>query len=364
MLFEQVRTVEIAKRNIVGLLEKLVFPNSNTRKLTCGIYFGTYPCAQVESVACDHPYCYSCWAGHIGTSTNDSLGCLVLRCPNPICGAANGQDMIKLLAYDEDKEKYDYYLLKSYIEDNKKARTHPVATSTAPTTLALLRASAICVGKIVMDEMTYSTMEEINQSHSAILLLPGSGDYHDLTFPFPISLCVIWEVVEHGIDSMRRFVPRVMLMDLEPMTMDNDRSSPMVRFSSLITLSSSNPVPETTRPKVCKDSVLQSCQTFEKCSQGKFRSVSELSSTADTSCGIVVIDLLSIASIRFDRSLRGRTGEANISDGSEVLEAEDLFKEVIGKSVQRVIRHEHRFECGLGRVRVESGERVGNAEIT
>jgi len=58
--------------------------------------------------------------GHIGTSTNDSLGCLVLRCPNPICGAANGQDMIKLLAYDEDKEKYDYYLLKSYIEDNKK----------------------------------------------------------------------------------------------------------------------------------------------------------------------------------------------------------------------------------------------------
>ncbi|KAG5017232.1 hypothetical protein JHK85_023368 [Glycine max] len=63
-------------------------------------------------------------------------------------------------------------------------------------------------------------------------------------------------------------------------------------------------------------------------------------------------------------NLRGRTGEANISDGSEVLEAEDLFKEVIGKSVQRVIRHEHRFECGLGRVRVESGERVGNAEIT
>ncbi|XP_028246834.1 probable E3 ubiquitin-protein ligase ARI7 [Glycine soja] len=120
MLFEQVRTVEIAERNIVGLLEKPVFPNSNTRKLTCGICFGTYPCAQVESVACDHPYCYSCWAGHIGTSTNDSLGCLVLRCPNPTCGAANGQDMINLLASDEDKEKYDYYLLKSYIEDNKK----------------------------------------------------------------------------------------------------------------------------------------------------------------------------------------------------------------------------------------------------
>ncbi|OIW07124.1 hypothetical protein TanjilG_10097 [Lupinus angustifolius] len=36
------------------------------------------------------------------------------------------------------------------------ARTHPVATSTAPTVLALLRAGATCVGKTVMDEMAYS----------------------------------------------------------------------------------------------------------------------------------------------------------------------------------------------------------------
>ncbi|CAL0320982.1 unnamed protein product [Lupinus luteus] len=36
------------------------------------------------------------------------------------------------------------------------ARTHPAATSTAPTVLALLRAGATCVGKTVMDEMAYS----------------------------------------------------------------------------------------------------------------------------------------------------------------------------------------------------------------
>ena len=35
------------------------------------------------------------------------------------------------------------------------ARTHPVATSTAPTVLALLRAGATFVGKTVMDEMAY-----------------------------------------------------------------------------------------------------------------------------------------------------------------------------------------------------------------
>jgi ariadne-1 len=44
----------------------------------------------------------------------------MLRCPDPACGAAVDQDMINLLASDEDKEKYDRYLLRSYIEDNKK----------------------------------------------------------------------------------------------------------------------------------------------------------------------------------------------------------------------------------------------------
>ncbi|KAI4301812.1 hypothetical protein L6164_035056 [Bauhinia variegata] len=36
------------------------------------------------------------------------------------------------------------------------ARTHPVATSTAPSVLALLRGGATCIGKTVMDEMAYS----------------------------------------------------------------------------------------------------------------------------------------------------------------------------------------------------------------
>lgn len=47
-------------------------------------------------------------------------GCLMLRCPDPSCCAVVGQDMISLLASDEDKEKYARYLLRSYIEDNRK----------------------------------------------------------------------------------------------------------------------------------------------------------------------------------------------------------------------------------------------------
>lgn len=58
--------------------------------------------------------------GYISTSINDGPGCLMLRCPEPTCGAAIGQDMIDLLACNEDKEKYARYLRRSYIEDNKK----------------------------------------------------------------------------------------------------------------------------------------------------------------------------------------------------------------------------------------------------
>lgn len=58
--------------------------------------------------------------GYIGTAINDGPGCLVLRCPDPSCAAAVGQDMINALASDEDKEKYFRYFIRSYIEDNRK----------------------------------------------------------------------------------------------------------------------------------------------------------------------------------------------------------------------------------------------------
>ena len=58
--------------------------------------------------------------GYICTTINDGPGCLSLRCPDPSCNAAVGQDMIDKLATCEEKEKYSHYLLRSYIEDNRK----------------------------------------------------------------------------------------------------------------------------------------------------------------------------------------------------------------------------------------------------
>lgn len=62
----------------------------------------------------------SAFLAYISTSINDGPGCLVLRCPDPSCGAAIGQDMVNKFGSDVDKEKYRRYLVRSYVEDSRK----------------------------------------------------------------------------------------------------------------------------------------------------------------------------------------------------------------------------------------------------
>ncbi|XWS35252.1 hypothetical protein CRYUN_Cryun21dG0110000 [Craigia yunnanensis] len=112
-------------RQSVGLLERPVVQVSNARELTCGICFESLSRDNITSAACGHPFCQVCWRGYICTTINDGPGCLSLRCPDPSCNAAVGQDMIDKLATCEEKEKYSRYLLRSYIEDNRKTKWCP-----------------------------------------------------------------------------------------------------------------------------------------------------------------------------------------------------------------------------------------------
>ncbi|PHT65059.1 putative E3 ubiquitin-protein ligase ARI8 [Capsicum annuum] len=49
----------------------------------------------------------------------------MLRCPDPSCSAAIGLDMIKKLANNEDKKKYNRYFIRSFVEDNRKTKWCP-----------------------------------------------------------------------------------------------------------------------------------------------------------------------------------------------------------------------------------------------
>ncbi|KAL6188969.1 hypothetical protein ACLB2K_040359 [Fragaria x ananassa] len=112
-------------RNTVGLLPEPVVQFVNSRELMCGICFEAFPRSKLKSAACGHPFCFECWEGYIRSSINDGPGCLMLRCPDPSCGAAVGQDMIHMFACDDDKRKYCNYLLRSFVEDNKKTKWCP-----------------------------------------------------------------------------------------------------------------------------------------------------------------------------------------------------------------------------------------------
>ncbi|KAM7461496.1 hypothetical protein LguiA_029617 [Lonicera macranthoides] len=114
-------------RKAVGLLKNPTVQFPNARELKCGICFEIYPRDRIETSACGHPYCTTCWKAYISTSINDGPGCLMLRCPDPSCSAAVIQDMIDKLSSDEDKEKYHHYILRSYIEYNRKTKWCPAA---------------------------------------------------------------------------------------------------------------------------------------------------------------------------------------------------------------------------------------------
>lgn len=112
-------------RKSVGLLEKPIVPLSRVTEVVCGICFENFLPDGIMSVGCGHPFCTTCWKAYITTSINDGPGCLTLRCPDPSCDAAIGQDMIDTLTSGEDKDKYNRYLLRSYIEDNRKTKWCP-----------------------------------------------------------------------------------------------------------------------------------------------------------------------------------------------------------------------------------------------
>lgn len=111
-------------RRLVGLLEyPIAVPDA--KELTCGICFEAYPSDKMSAAACGHPFCITCWQGYMNTSINDGPGCLMLRCPDPSCIAAVGQDMINALASKDDVEKYTRYFLRSFVEDNRKTKWCP-----------------------------------------------------------------------------------------------------------------------------------------------------------------------------------------------------------------------------------------------
>lgn len=123
---------ESGVRKKVGLVEEAKEQHTDEgtddhgdRYLTCGICFDLYSLALMKFAGCGHPFCDECWRQYVNVSVEGGLGCLTLKCPQPECGVAVGEDIIDAVAFEEDKKKYYRYLVRSYVEDNKTRKWCP-----------------------------------------------------------------------------------------------------------------------------------------------------------------------------------------------------------------------------------------------
>ncbi|KAG6557972.1 hypothetical protein Mapa_000151 [Marchantia paleacea] len=103
---------------------------SQQQDIQCTICLDTFTfsmaCNMKASPPCGHFFCDSCWIGYIHTAISDGPGCLTLRCADPSCGSAIGEDMVlSLVSCQDDRKKFSRYLLRSYVEDNRKAKWCP-----------------------------------------------------------------------------------------------------------------------------------------------------------------------------------------------------------------------------------------------
>eukprot|EP00250_Pteridium_aquilinum_P005477 c15562_g2_i1 orf=1-891(-) len=117
---------EARVRDCVGLLVKSEKPHvAGLREIKCGVCLEYHAIEKMQAACCNHYYCLSCWAGYAHTAISDGPGCLSLRCPNPDCNAAVGEELILSLVSDEDKRKYRRFVLRSYVEANRMAKWCP-----------------------------------------------------------------------------------------------------------------------------------------------------------------------------------------------------------------------------------------------
>ncbi|KAL2631759.1 hypothetical protein R1flu_016445 [Riccia fluitans] len=100
------------------------------QKTVCTICLESFSFSAVSNMratpACGHFFCDPCWRSYIQAAIGDGPGCLSLRCPNPECKCAVGEDMVlSFITCRNDRDKYNRYLLRSYIENNREAKWCP-----------------------------------------------------------------------------------------------------------------------------------------------------------------------------------------------------------------------------------------------
>ncbi|XP_010514481.1 PREDICTED: probable E3 ubiquitin-protein ligase ARI3 [Camelina sativa] len=103
----------------------LVTSNGGTMMKCCDICMeDDLPSHMMTRMECGHSFCNDCWKGHFTVRINEGeskrITCMAHKC-NAICD----EDVVRRLVSPELAEKFDRFLLESYVEDNMKVKWCP-----------------------------------------------------------------------------------------------------------------------------------------------------------------------------------------------------------------------------------------------
>ncbi|XP_058214032.1 probable E3 ubiquitin-protein ligase ARI2 isoform X3 [Rhododendron vialii] len=93
----------------------------------CNICMEDVPGIEVTKMDCGHSFCNECWTGHFVVKINEGqskrIQCMAHKC-NAICNEAIVRNLVSKM-HPHLAEKFDRFLLESYIEDNKMVKWCP-----------------------------------------------------------------------------------------------------------------------------------------------------------------------------------------------------------------------------------------------
>ncbi|CAN4105277.1 unnamed protein product [Withania somnifera] len=99
----------------------------STTEVICQICFEDTPVEKTTIMDCNHRFCNDCWTAHFIVQINEGkskrVTCMAPKC-NVVCDEGNIRDLVT--AKDPTlAEKFDRFLLESYIDDNKRIKWCP-----------------------------------------------------------------------------------------------------------------------------------------------------------------------------------------------------------------------------------------------
>ncbi|KNA13293.1 hypothetical protein SOVF_118030 [Spinacia oleracea] len=111
----------------VRVIEHAKNPCSSSSFLQCDICIEDRPANKFTTMDCGHYFCNDCWTEHFIVRINEGqsrrVKCMAHRC-NAICDDGKIRNLVSMRDYAA-AEKFDRFLLESYIDDNKRVKWCP-----------------------------------------------------------------------------------------------------------------------------------------------------------------------------------------------------------------------------------------------